>query len=75
VDDLVVLEAVPTETEAELIRSILRDEGIQSFQRQTSLSAGMTDGLPVGGPREVVVRAGDVEAARTVLAQQRRRPV
>jgi Putative prokaryotic signal transducing protein len=75
VDDLVVVEAVSTETEAELICSILRGEGIQSFQRQTSLSAGMTDGLPVGGPREVVVRAEDADEARNVLALQRRRPV
>jgi Putative prokaryotic signal transducing protein len=75
VDDLVVVEAVSTETEAELICSILRGEGIQSFQRQTSLSAGMTDGLPVGGPREVVVRAEDADEARNLLALQRRRPV
>jgi hypothetical protein len=75
VDDLVVVEAVSTEPEAELICSILRGEGIQSFQRQTSLSAGMTDGLPVGGPREVVVRAEDADEARNVLALQRRRPV
>jgi Putative prokaryotic signal transducing protein len=72
VDDLVVLEAVSTETEAELICSILRNAGIQCLQRQTSLSAGMTDGLPVGGPREVVVRGEDEDEARKTLALQRR---
>jgi Putative prokaryotic signal transducing protein len=72
VDDLVVLEAVSTETEAELICSILRNAGIQCLQRQTSLSAGMTDGLPVGGPREVVVRGEDEDKARKTLALQRR---
>jgi hypothetical protein len=72
VDDLVVLEAYPTETEAELVCSLLQSEGIQCFQRQTSLSAGMTDGLPVGGPREVVVRVEDAGEARKVLEEQRR---
>jgi Putative prokaryotic signal transducing protein len=67
VDDLVVLEAVPTETEAELVCQILRDEGVMCFQRQTSFSAGMTDGLPVGGPREIVVRGEDEARARKVL--------
>jgi hypothetical protein len=73
-DDLVALEAVPTEIEAELICSVLRNAGIRCFQRQTSLSAGMTDGLPVGGPREVVVRAEDADEARQVLAAQRADP-
>jgi hypothetical protein len=72
VDDLVVLEAYATETEAELVCSLLQSEGIRCFQRQTSLSAGMTDGLPVGGPREVVVRAEEAAEARKVLAEQRR---
>ena len=71
-DDLVVLEDYPTETEAELVCSILRDAGIPCYQRQSSLSAGMTDGLPAGGPREVVVRAEQASRARKVLEEQRR---
>ena len=71
-DDLVVLEAVPSETEAELICSILRNAGIHCLQRQTSFSAGMTDGLPVGGPREIVVRGEDAGKARETLELRRR---
>ncbi|HEX6491619.1 MAG TPA: DUF2007 domain-containing protein [Gaiellaceae bacterium] len=70
--DLVALEAVATEPEAELICSLLRSAGIRCLQRQTTFGAGTTDGLPVGGPREVVVRAEDLEAARATLELQRR---
>ncbi len=71
-DDLVVVEAVATEPEAELICSVLRNNGIRCLQRQTTLGAGMTDGMPVGGPREIVVRAEDLDAARATLERQRR---
>ena len=71
-DDLVVLETVPTEQEAQLIVSVLEQEGIRSFQRQTTFGAGATDGLPAGGWREIVVRAEDADAAQGVLELQRR---
>ena len=70
--NLVVVEAVATEPEAELICSLLHGVGIQCLQRQTTFGAGATDGLPVGGPREVVVRAEDLEHARETLKLQRR---
>ena len=71
-DDLVVLETFASQTEADLVCSILEDEGIRCFQRQTNFAAGMTDAFPSGGPREVVVRGEDVVQARSVLEQQRR---
>ena len=39
-DDLVVLEAVPTVMEAALICEILRDEGIKCLDRPTNFGAG-----------------------------------
>jgi hypothetical protein len=65
-DELVVVEVVATEPEAELLLALLRDAGIDSLRRQTNFGAGASDGLP-GGPQEVVVRAQDLEAAREVL--------
>jgi putative signal transducing protein len=74
VDDLVVLEAVQTEMEAELISSILREEGIQSMYRPTNFAAGATDGFSAGGAREILVRSEDVAKARSVLDDQSRQP-
>ena len=52
---LVHLTVVPTENEAEIICALLRTEGIECDHRSTNLSAGFMDGLPGGGPREIVV--------------------
>jgi hypothetical protein len=72
VDDLVVLDSVATEMEAELISSILRGEGIQSMYRPTNFAAGATDGFTPSGAREILVRSEDVAKARRVLEDQRR---
>jgi hypothetical protein len=72
VDDLVVVEVVPTIVEATLLVSILRDNGIECFDRPTNFAAGAQDGFASGGPREIVVRAEEAETARETLAEQRR---
>jgi hypothetical protein len=69
-DELVVVEVVATEPEAELLCSLLRSAGIECTYRVTNLGAGAADGLAVGGPQEVVVRAEDVESARDVLGKR-----
>jgi Putative prokaryotic signal transducing protein len=71
VDDLVVLEAVSTEMEADLICSVLRGEGIQSMYRPTNFATGANDGLSGSGAREILVRADDAGKAREVLELQR----
>ena len=71
-DDLVVLESVTTEQEADLIASILESSGIRSIVRPTNFAAGAGDGLTFGLPREIVVRGEDLARAREVLAEQRR---
>lgn len=68
--DLAVLEVVPNEAEAELIRGLLSDAGIVSMQRMTNMGTGAADGLPVGGPREILVREEQLARAREVIGRQ-----
>jgi hypothetical protein len=71
VDDLVVLDAFATQGEANLVCGILRDAGIECYDRPTNQAAGAFDGWTPGGSREVVIRAEDAEEARRVLEAQR----
>lgn len=67
-NDLVRLTVVANELEAEMIRSLLSTAGIESMQRYTDFGAGAFDGMPSGGgPREILVRQGDLEAARELV--------
>jgi hypothetical protein len=67
--DLVRLTVLPNELAAEEIRSFLQTAGIESIQRKTDLGVGMTDASPSGfGPREILVRAVDLERARELIA-------
>jgi hypothetical protein len=55
--------------EAEVIRSLLETEGIESMRRKTDLGAGASDAAySFIGPFEILVREGDLEAARELLA-------
>jgi len=69
-DELVAVEVVATEPEAEMVCSLLRSVGIECMRRQTNHGAGASDGLSVGGPHEIVIRPQDVEAAREVLRKR-----
>jgi hypothetical protein len=69
-DDLAVVEVVATEAEAELLCSLLQNEGIRCTYRVSNYGAGAGDGLAVGGPQEVIVRSEDLESARTILAKR-----
>jgi hypothetical protein len=69
-DELVRLTVVPNEPEAELIRSLLAIDGIESMQRPTDFAAGAFDGWSAGGPREVLVNQADLETARELIADQ-----
>jgi hypothetical protein len=61
------LTVVPNELAAELVCSFLRAEGIRCGHRITDVGAGAWDGVPTGGPREVLVDPADLEAARQAL--------
>jgi hypothetical protein len=69
-EQIVRLTVVSNEIEAEVIRSLLRTEGIESMQDKTDLGAGATDAVGSGGPREILVRAEDLETARALIEEQ-----
>ena len=69
-DELAVVEVVATEPEAELLCGLLRSADIRCGYRQTNLGAGASDGMPVGGPFEVVVRPEDLSSARELLRER-----
>jgi hypothetical protein len=68
--ELALLTVVANEAEAEVIRSLLRTEGIESAQRKTDYGVGATDALGPGGAREVLVRSSDLVAAQALIAEE-----
>jgi hypothetical protein len=68
--DLVSIEVVGTELEAEMICSLLRTAGIRCFHRATN--AGAADGMPFGGPRAILVREEDRTTALEVVRSGQR---
>jgi hypothetical protein len=71
VEELEVVALAGTEIEAEVLCSVLRSAGIECMHRLTDRGAGAGDGISFGGPREVLVRRGDTDAARELLDSQR----
>jgi Putative prokaryotic signal transducing protein len=69
--DLVTLETVGSEAEADLICGLLRGEGIDCIHRPTNFASASMDGLTSAGPREILVGAGDADRAREILQAQR----
>lgn len=69
-DQIVRLTVVANEVEAEVILSLLRTEGIESTQQMTNYGAGGIDAVGSGGPREILVRAEDLERATELIAEQ-----
>ena len=68
--DLVRLKIVSSEVEAEIVRGLLEDEGIQSMYRPTDVAAASFDGWSPGGAREILVAAADLERARELVAEK-----
>jgi hypothetical protein len=68
---LVPLTIVPTVSEAEILCALLRTEGIECDHRSTNLGVGSMDGMPGGGPREVVVDEDKLVRAQEILAASR----
>ena len=66
--ELVRLTIAPDEFSADTIISLLRTERIEAIQQRTDVAAGMADAAASAfGPREILVRAADLDAARTAL--------
>ena len=67
--DLVRLTLVANPVEAEMIRSLLSTEGIDSIRKQTDFGAGTMDGFS-GGQQEILVEEKDIVAARELIAER-----
>ena len=66
---LVRLTLAANPPEAELIRSLLQTEGIESLRKQTDFGAGTMDGFS-GGQQEILVRPEDLDRARELVAER-----
>jgi hypothetical protein len=67
--DAVVLTVVPDEPEAEILCGLLQANGIDCSYRDTEAIDSPLEDFTAAGPREVVVRAADLEAAKELLAR------
>jgi Putative prokaryotic signal transducing protein len=67
-DDTVVLTAVASEPEAELVCGLLRSEGIECAFRDTEAIDTTLEDFIAAGSQEILVREADLEAAKELLA-------
>jgi Putative prokaryotic signal transducing protein len=67
-DEQVVVTVVSGETEAEVACGLLRSAGIECAYRDTEAIDSPIEEFVAAGPREIVVRAADLAAARELLA-------
>jgi hypothetical protein len=64
----VVLTVVSGEPEAEVVCGLLRTAGIDCAYRDTEAIDSPLEDFTAAGPREILVPASDLEAARAVIA-------
>jgi hypothetical protein len=67
-DDGVVLTVVSGEPEADIVVGLLRSAGIACAYRDTEAIDSTLEDFIADGPREILVRPSDLEAARKLLA-------
>jgi hypothetical protein len=72
VDEGVVVTTVPGEVEADVVCGLLRSNGFDCGHRVTEATDSPLEGFASDGPREILVHATDLEAARAVLAEAQR---
>jgi hypothetical protein len=65
----VVLTVVSSEPEAEVVCGLLRSVGIECAYRDTQATDSLLEEFTAAGPREILVRASDLDAARELLAR------
>jgi Putative prokaryotic signal transducing protein len=63
----VVLTVVSGETEADVVCGLLRSAGIDCAYRDTEAIDSPLEEFTASGPREILVRESDLEAARELL--------
>lgn len=64
----VVVAVVSGESEADVVCGLLRSNGIECAYRDTQAIDSVIEDFTAAGPREIVVRASDADAARELLA-------
>ena len=67
--DEVVVTVVSGESEADVVCGLLRSVGIECAYRETEAIDSLLEDFTPAGPREIVVRASDLDAARALLAR------
>jgi hypothetical protein len=60
---------VSDESEADVVCGLLRSAGIECAYRETEAIDSMIEDFTPAGPREILVRASDLDAARELLAR------
>jgi hypothetical protein len=65
----VVVMVVSSESEADVVCGLLRANGIECAYRDTEAIDSTIEDFIASGPREILVRAADLDAARDLLAQ------
>ncbi len=66
--DAVVLTVVSGGPEADVVCGLLRSAGIDCGYRDTEAIDSSLEEFTAAGPREILVRASDVDVARELLA-------
>jgi Putative prokaryotic signal transducing protein len=64
----VVVTVVSSGPEADVVCGLLRSAGIDCAYRDTEAIESTLEDFTAAGPREILVRAADLEAARELLA-------
>jgi Putative prokaryotic signal transducing protein len=67
-DEGIVLTVVSGEPEADVVCGLLRSAGIDCAYRDTDSIDSSLEEFTAAGPREILVRASDLDAARELIA-------
>ena len=65
----VVVTVVSDESEADVVCGLLRSAGIECAYRETEAIDSLIEDFTPSGPREILVRPSDLDAARELLAR------
>lgn len=63
------MSVVANESEADVVCGLLRSAGIECAYRETEKIDSLLEDFTPSGPREILVRASDVDAARALLSR------
>jgi hypothetical protein len=69
-DEVVVVTVVASGPEADIVCGLLRSAGIQCGYRDTEAIDSSLEEFTAAGPREILVHASDLDAARELLAEE-----